>query len=669
MEQSFSFPGGRIKGCFHVIGDISSSNQIRIAEGFATAASISAATDEPCVVAFNSSNLGRVARELKQAYPDKVFVVCGDDDRWTTRLVEGTETPYNPGRESATEAAKACLGKAVFPIFKDLIKKQTDFNDLAVGEGLEIVKKQLSEVVVDKLYLTPLGHCDGEYFFTSSSNKQVTNIRNFSDNVFANLMPLEYWEAVFPGKGKASVDWEAAKFKLTEECRKIGIFQPKNIRGAGTWYDEGRVVVNMGDHLIVDGLRVELGYLPSKYFYTLGVKLRGLHQNPLSLNECDILINACSHFKWLKPDYSFVLSGALVVSRVCGALPIRPHIWITGSAQTGKTTLLQRLIRPIIAEPCFYANGGSSEAGVRHDLKANAIPILFDEFETTGHTSAEKIAGVIELLRSSWSESDAMIVKGSAGGNAVKFQLRSSAIVSSIRLGLKNDADRGRFSVIELAPHGEDEAHWKILCSMLDKIDEEYSDRLFARTIKMIPILLANFKKLKSSFAKRSSQRFGDQYGMILAGYSILISDEALTEAEADLLVSNVRLDEEREDAKVSDHEECLIQLITKKTSLEVGQYKHDYSLGRAIIEAASDELVNEALQELGIRVKLDKVAIAVKHTQLENEVYKGSRWSNGWSHSLSRLKEAEKNRVVWIAGKGQKCVIIPMHHFKSNQF
>lgn len=673
-------PGGRVQGCFHVIGKLS-GHRYYFAEGFSTSASIAIATGEGVVCCFSATNLPKVVSEFRKNYPDGEFIICGDDDKWKDK---------NTGRDVAEDVAKKCLAKAIFPSFQNDESKPKDWNDLHVLEGIEEVKNQIESVEpADKMALYALGYSDSNYFFTSTANRQIVSVTSFTEDAFLKLMPLNYWEAVFPAGGeRARVDWSMAKSELMAKCRAKGIFDGGRVRGAGVWMDDGRIVVNMGDHLLVDGLRVELGALQSRYFYTLGKKLERLRPNALTTEECFTLINACNSFKWARPsEAGTLLAGILVLSRVCGALPVRPHCWITGGAQTGKTTLLENLIRKIMGENKLYVQGNTTEAGVRQSLKADAVPILFDEFETNGPKSAENIAACIELMRASWASSGAVIVKGGSSGNASHFQVRFSAIVSSIRMNLKNDADKGRFTVLELAPHGSDMDHWKKLSSHLAKIDEEYSERLFARTIKMLPVMLANFKKIKSALAKKADSRFGDQYGMILAGYSSLVFDGLINDEEADWLANQIELEEEREIAKQADHDDALTHLLTTKITYEADTTNRREELIGAVIERAwrkmrqpSDRPMawpgapqsvidweRNALINIGIRVDLESVSIAASnHAELETRVWRNTRWSGIWGNSLSRIPGAVKKNAR-IGTVQKKSITIPIKAIVTN--
>jgi putative DNA primase/helicase len=513
----------------------------------------------------------------------------------------------------------------------------------------------------DGWFIRALGFNDGEYFYTSSHNQQIFVMTSFSETELLKLMPIEYWEIEFPGMGAARVNWTSAKSSLMDQCRKLGIFQSRNVRGSGVWRDANRTIVHVGDGLVVDGLPVGLSEIQSRYFYTLGARLSPVHASPLSAEECAPFVDACESFRWLKSDFGTLLAGSLVTARVCGALPIRPHVWITGSSGQGKSTLLEKLVSPMLGRHALYVRGATTEAGIRQSLKANAVPILFDEFESNGQKSQESVQAVLDLLRAAWSDSDAQIVKGSAGGTATAFRLNFSAIVSSIRTKLLNDADISRFARIELAPHGSDAEHWKKLSGLLEQITPEYCDRLFARTVTLLPVLLDNYRRIKHAFAKRVSSRFGDQYGMILAGYAILLQDEVVNDAQVDALLECIQLVDEKEEARVTDHHDALRRLLTKK--LRIGDIE------RSIIEmiqgSAVDLDMRAPLERVGIRVDHHDnfVYISSGHTELETLVFHNTAWSKSWGRSLIRLEGSERKKMR-IAGLVQDCVKIPLHHF-----
>jgi putative DNA primase/helicase len=116
-------PGGRKRGCFHLIGKIDPHGQILIAEGYATAASLHEATGLTVAVACDCANLQPVGEALRKKYPAAMLIFCADDDAWTAG---------NPGAAKAKDAAQAVGGKIALPKFAGpRMEGQTDFNDLA----------------------------------------------------------------------------------------------------------------------------------------------------------------------------------------------------------------------------------------------------------------------------------------------------------------------------------------------------------------------------------------------------------------------------------------------------------------------------------------------------------------------------------------------------------
>jgi uncharacterized protein (DUF927 family)/phage/plasmid primase-like uncharacterized protein len=121
--------GGRKQGCFHLIGAVGET--LLIAEGFATAASLHAATGLPVAVAFDCGNLTPVATALRAAYPAARLILCADDDHTT----EG-----NPGMTHARAAAAKVGAAVIAPDFGDARPDgANDFNDMAQLRGPEAV--------------------------------------------------------------------------------------------------------------------------------------------------------------------------------------------------------------------------------------------------------------------------------------------------------------------------------------------------------------------------------------------------------------------------------------------------------------------------------------------------------------------------------------------------
>jgi KaiC/GvpD/RAD55 family RecA-like ATPase len=73
-------PGGQTGSMFWLVGSTDDADTLYIAEGFATAATISEVTGKPCAVAYSASNLVPVTGILKAAYPTLDICIVADND-------------------------------------------------------------------------------------------------------------------------------------------------------------------------------------------------------------------------------------------------------------------------------------------------------------------------------------------------------------------------------------------------------------------------------------------------------------------------------------------------------------------------------------------------------------------------------------------------------------
>jgi putative DNA primase/helicase len=131
--------GGRISGCFFTLADTAADCPLVICEGYATGASIHAATGYATICAMNCGNLFDTAKAVRELWSQRDIIVAADND---------TSTDGNPGLTKATAAAKAIRARLAIPQFKDAMSKPTDFNDLATAENLDTVKAQISAAVI-----------------------------------------------------------------------------------------------------------------------------------------------------------------------------------------------------------------------------------------------------------------------------------------------------------------------------------------------------------------------------------------------------------------------------------------------------------------------------------------------------------------------------------------
>jgi phage/plasmid primase-like uncharacterized protein/phage/plasmid-associated DNA primase len=131
--------GGRKGGMFHLLGE--PGDDLVIAEGFATAASIREATGLPLGIAFDAGSLVPVAKSIRGWLPLARIVIAADDDH---------ATAGNPGLTQAHAAAELIGGNVAVPKFLDGEERGTDFNDLAALRGYEPVAEIIRAAFEEK---------------------------------------------------------------------------------------------------------------------------------------------------------------------------------------------------------------------------------------------------------------------------------------------------------------------------------------------------------------------------------------------------------------------------------------------------------------------------------------------------------------------------------------
>lgn len=164
------WPKGLSKKGAHVITGGIPSSILLVAEGYATARSLSMATGYPCAVAFDAGNISAVCEALKKRYPRVALVICADDDRLQSckacdAVVDLEESgsnclscgePHgksNAGVRNAMTASMLTGSSWLVPRFEDFAArieayskdgtKLCDFNDLACIDGLDVVRTQV----------------------------------------------------------------------------------------------------------------------------------------------------------------------------------------------------------------------------------------------------------------------------------------------------------------------------------------------------------------------------------------------------------------------------------------------------------------------------------------------------------------------------------------------
>ncbi len=132
--------GGTTKGGMFIFKG--NNEQVFVAEGFATAASIYLATGNTVVCAFNASNLKTVAPQVKELNADALVVVAADNDHENELNGKG-----NKGKDIAQELFEQEGLPYALPVFEEG-SAGTDWNDYALEYGVEKLQDAMQKALV-----------------------------------------------------------------------------------------------------------------------------------------------------------------------------------------------------------------------------------------------------------------------------------------------------------------------------------------------------------------------------------------------------------------------------------------------------------------------------------------------------------------------------------------
>lgn len=676
------FPGAKVKGSFFPIGEYQ-SGALLITEGFATAASIYQATEIPTFAAMTAGNLESVALALKKKYPKAQVIICADNDSQTVNI---NGEPYNTGIVKARQAAVAIGGaKVIWP------ENYNDFNDMHVAEGLESVKLQILSAITLEDYAPHAQECDfnnsewpfqilgydeGIYYFIPDNTYQLAE---FSPSAISNisnlfrLAPMDFWQNHFGGeKISTRKIVEYATNALIEKCHEKGIFDSMKMRGVGAWLDKGQVVIHAGGELVVNGKITALKKVKSKYIYPLRKKSFPVITEPLRAIDAVKLREICAKLSWENKLSGELLAGWIVIAPVCGALEWRPHIWIEGESESGKTTIIEKIIEPLMAGAAMRFDGGTTEAAIRQLLGIDALPIIYDEAEGESQKDKYIMEGILHLARR--SSKGGVVGKGSSDGQGESYIARSCFCFSAINPMIKHRADESRISrlVLKKANLIDPEEYFRELKREIKTtFTKEYAAGLLARTIKLLPTIIKNTEVFTDAAAEElENRRAADQIGIMLAGLYSLTSDKEVT---FDIAVDFIRKNQWTQHTAIEENKDWQ-RLITYISQAKIRYKNQEKYLGQ-VIELAWKNLRNiiadpereaeKDLRYIGIWPRDDGIWIINQSSRLE-EILKGTAWENNWAAQLRNVPNAERRDPNYFAigMSNQRSVCVPYSAF-----
>lgn len=460
------------------------------------------------------------------------------------------------------------------------------------------------------------------------------------------------------------------------ECAKNGIFNPDCSRKIGLWHDEGRIVANMGDYLIVDGEKTTM-MLDSKFIYEHTSKSE-IDCPPATVEETTQISDVCCMLNMTAYECWFLV-GWIWLAPVCGVLNWRPTLWITGEAGSGKTTILSRILKPLLDDFCFSGESSTTEAGIRHKLNGRVVPALFDEAEMESKKAAYTIKEVLRLARGSSSKDGSTIIKGSATGEAKRYTIRSMFCFLSIMSGATEGSDLTRVTALWMRKDDKPgaEKRFNDLSHLFDTMmTKEMGHKMIMRSILEVRTTLEVVEMFVSYISSETAnRRLADQIGPLLAGYWMMNNATLPTTANIKAMVDEVNWQRLAQRTFDSDHASALSHLLSTK----IEHQEQDSPTRKMIISeliskvlmqndiTANSETLSEllSLNRVGIHLipKSGVLRISNKNPELA-KLFRDTPWGVNWNDTMRNITGAVEYKDPMAMGRGFKkdrCLDIPL--------
>ena len=505
-------------------------------------------------------------------------------------------------------------------------------------------------------------------------------------SLFAPYINYLFW--AWPAFGKAESDPETgetlppkvkrlerdkAAMALIAEAGRKGIFDPnQNVRGRGGWKAQDKFIWHSGKYLFsvdtkidnrtnrANGWQLQVSK-PGEYdgyFYAQAADTIHPWREPVGWRDSPAhsILQDLKSWQWERPSLDPVLFlGWKMSSFLSGALEVRPILFTTGGAGTGKSTL-HGIVRALLGS-ALYSTANTTAAGIYQNLRQDSRPVAVDEFERK--PGGQKEQAIIELARQAYS--GAKGYRGGANGDGTEFELRSSFMFSAIlhpHLGVQ---DRTRMIILNLNPLDRSKATAQPL------IKEEWGRMLLRQVMDGYHDfhwhILPKWREILSDRRLAFDARAIDTYGTVLACAELAVGEAGLIDAgfpvdfqlpgviDQDALIDLIaQATAEERAAQLPKWQEVVEKIMSATIDMYVGGRKPSVGETIADLEGGVEIDIREArarlaMMGLGLRDKGKPgrgycLAVPKSDDKLGRIFHDGEFNHGGWTLALKQAPE-----------------------------
>jgi hypothetical protein len=641
-------------------------------------------------ISYNRGSQNAEKHDWSKYYKDRIVYILPDND--------------GPGLQAAqkikSKLPQAIILKTIHKHFETDDIKGADIEQILEQDTIENIENfilnysdEKEKEIIGLSGPKCLGVSDNGMLFFIDRSQRLFNVRRNrvqKDNLMV-LADLDYWQLRYMNDKGTSILWdEASNDILTQSFSRE--FDDSKIRGRGAWREENNFIYHDGKNTT--------GKTSGEYMY-----LRK-NKRDIGINDTPINVDILLKLRELSNEISFQnasdlikLLGWSLISPFCGALRFRPGLLLTGESGSGKTTVLEKIVKPLSAGK-HYNTHHSSPAGVRADVLNDSCAILLEEAEANQNTD-EKDKNTtrnnfFSMMRASSSDDSPEGVKSNAEQQVVKYSMKNMFLFVSITPTIAEIADDNRIFKVNFTKNkqsdgDENKRKWEnIEGELIELLNRENCRKIRSYVWKIFPKIINDTKiiidVMKYEFKKTS--RIADGESILISAYLNVFKNIEMTRENIKAFLTKyyltVGVEEERNETdelikKIFDEiieiaierdrkkisiKECLDCLKNKdyetflpNLSFFDSMEKRNFEIKR-LSELAEKE-IRRILGHYGIAFQRDgMLALSNNSDKLKRILNR----EDGYAKIFHRHKNFKETKNAFINGQSPRCVIIDIY-------
>lgn len=497
------------------------------------------------------------------------------------------------------------------------------------------------------------------YFVTTDGRLYSSPVDSMSKNKMLVLADRGWWMNEFGHRDR--IEWEDAQNFIIRASQGQD-FDLENLRGRGAWSEpDGRICYH-------DGAETVGEYDQKRMFIRKRRKDIGLNDSPAPVDLCQKIGIAAMKMSFeAKEDAIRCLSWS-ILAPFSGALPLRPSCLLTGDSGTGKTTIMNTIVKPLSGSDAFVG-ATTTPAFVRSEMKHDSCGVIFDETEGKTQEAIKNRMDLFQLMRQSFTADSPKTGKGRADGGNVKYDMSNMFLFIAVDPTTREAADEKRIFRINLVKPRTKFTGWvDVERELTELLTPENCRAIRALTWQKLPEIISEAKRITPIIQeiKHKDNRSSYAEALLYAAYFLIWKGWAtVDEADARAILSDVIT---HDDEEPNETVEMLSRILDEIVHLP-DQKKNITIREMLIFTAANDDNrdigvdsaytlreYRESCERIGVRI-IDGANIAIANTSHMIEKILGVK---GHNKQLSRHPGCiERSRVVRFAGASKRAIII----------